>query len=203
MITNRHQWRCFVAVLLLSGLVGCAHGTKIISDDLKRGIAPGLTFKMVIENPKGSVGKTVLWGGTIIKTTVSNEGTLLEILQKPLGRKDRPLQTDESDGRFLIERKGIFLDPAVYQEGREVTMIGEITEERKGKIGTREYRYPYVVSDHIHLWEPKLFPGNSTYAYYPYDSYGYAYECYPYPYYWYGRSFYGRVGTRLHLRYPL
>ncbi|NOY84563.1 MAG: hypothetical protein GXO96_07055 [Nitrospirae bacterium] len=37
----------------------------------------------------------------------------IEVVQKPLIFKDRPLKTDESSGRLLVEDEGQFLDPAI------------------------------------------------------------------------------------------
>ncbi|MBN4054285.1 Slp family lipoprotein [Nitrospira defluvii] len=161
-------------------LNACAYGPKVISEELRAGITPGVTFRRVIQNPKGAIGSTVLWGGTIIETTPDQDGTRIEVLQKSLGRGDRPLETDESGGRFFVEAQGVFLDPAVYANGREVTIVGQITEERVALIGELEYRYPSVVSSHIHLWEERTTYRRSDF--YPYRS-----PCWfgPYPYYIY------------------
>lgn len=182
----RH-WACLAFVSALA-LVGCAYGTRAIPDDLKAQITPGVTFREVIRDPGFSIGRRVLWGGTIVGTTVNEAGTVLEILQKPLDDRDRPRQTDESGGRFLVERVDVFLDPAIYTEGREVTVFGEITEERRLPVGEMTYAYPYLVASHIHLWR-KRPPAGERYAgvpygypyFYPYNPY---FPYYPYPY-WY------------------
>jgi len=175
-----------MAFVLVWGLGGCGYRMHAIPEDLKAQITPDVTFQDVIHDPGLSIGRKVIWGGTIVKTTVNEGGTVLEILQKPLDRRDRPLQTDESEGRFLVERVDAFLDPAIYKEGREVTIFGEITEERKRPVGEMTYTYPYLVSSHIHLWRKRPFPGERyagppyTYPYfYPYGIYP---PYYPYPY---------------------
>ncbi len=151
MVPKKYRQCGFLALVAVVTLSGCAYGTRAISEDLKVQITPGVTFREVIRDPGLSIGKRVLWGGTIVRTTVTERGTILEILQKPLDHRDRPLRTDESEGRFLIERINAFLDPAIYKEGREVTVIGEITEERRLPLGEMVYAYPYLVSSHIHL----------------------------------------------------
>jgi outer membrane lipoprotein len=180
------NWGC-LALVSVWGLVGCAYGMRAIPDDLKAQITPGVTFREVIRDPGFSVGRKVLWGGTIFRTTVKEGGTVLEILQKPLDHRDRPLETDESEGRFLVERVNAFLDPAIYKEGREVTVFGEITEERRSLIGERSYAYPYLVASHIHLWRkrPQLgeqYVGGPPYPYPYLGPHGIYNPYFPYPY---------------------
>ncbi len=179
------MWRSWGCLALMSvwAVVGCAYGTRAIPEDLKVQITPGVTFREVIRNPGFSIGKTVLWGGTIFKTTVNEGGTVLEVLQKPLDHRDRPLRTDESGGRFLVIRIDAFLDPAIYREGREVTVFGEITEERRLPVGEMIYAYPYLVASYIHLWRKRPLPGE-RYAGIPYG-YPYLYPYGPYPPYYY------------------
>lgn len=177
--------RLLIASCLFSSFSGCTYGIYAVPDGLKSEMDTTLSFEEVIKNPKAGIGKKVLWGGTIVKTTVSQEGTLLEILQKPLNEQKRPLSTDESMGRFLVERVSFFLDPAIYGIGRNVTIVGEIREERSGQIGEVSYRYPYVVASHIHLWQARFLHGRNFYSPYPF-LYGppyYFYSCYD-PY-WY------------------
>jgi len=176
----------FLGIVLLSTLAGCASLGSVIPKDLKAGVSPELSFREVSQNPSGAIGKTVLWGGTLIEVVPHGEGTRLEILQKPLGYRDRPVGTDESEGRFFVERPSLFLDPAVYEKGREVTIVGEITEERKEMIGELEYRYPVVLASYVHLWKKRpsyarediyFYPPSCWYGYRPY-----AYDLYPDPY---------------------
>ncbi len=169
-----------LVVIFLWFLGGCAYGPKVIPEDLRTEISPGVSFREVIQNPQGAIGKTVLWGGAIIETTPHQNGTRIEVLQKTLGTGDRPVETDESGGRFFVEAEGIFLDPAVYKSGRKVTIVGQITEERLETIGELAYRYPSVLSSHIHLWEER--PPYSRSDFYPYST-----PCWfgPYPYYIY------------------
>jgi outer membrane lipoprotein len=115
-------------------------------------LSPNAGFKTVIRDPAASVGKKVLWGGEIIETKTHEEFTLIEVIQKPLGFKERPSRADESSGRFLVEYRGQFLDPAIYKAGREITIVGEIIRAEKKKLGQMNYRYPYVRTSYVHLW---------------------------------------------------
>ncbi len=185
-----------ILFLILSSTVfsGCFAGVKPITEDLKQRITPNLTFHEVIRDPAVSVGKTVLWGGVILHTTVYKGRTVLEVIQKPLGRRDRPLETDQSAGRFLVEQSNQFLDPEIYKEGREVTVVGEIFKEEKRPLGEMEYRYPYVIATFIHLWQERPQPYDyRAYPYSPYCRPPFMYDCYDpfYPYPFFGPRPYG------------
>ena len=149
MLMSRRALFFLFVILSLSGLGACAGP---IPKDVMRGLSPDAGFETVILDPAAFVGKKVLWGGVIVETQTLEEFTLIEVLQKPLGFKERPEQTDESRGRFLVEYKGQFLDPAIYKTGREITIVGEIIRAEKKKLGEMNYRYPYVAASHIHLW---------------------------------------------------
>ena len=56
-------------------------------------------------------------GGDIVSIRNLTEGTLLEVLQKPLDAMDRSLDTDQTEGRFMALCKG-YLDPAVSKDAR-------------------------------------------------------------------------------------
>ena len=86
------------------------------------------------------------------------EGTLLEVLQKPLDATDRPLDTDRTEGRFMALYEG-YLDPAVYSKGRQVTLAERV-------LGTRTDTVDW--GDYVRL-SPTCLPGSlplATYARY-------------------------------------
>lgn len=144
----------FLLVLFtLFSISGCAGP---IPKHLMEEISQNTDFGDVIRNPALAVGKKVLWGGEILETKTYSEYSLIEIIQKPLGFKERPLPTDASAGRFLVEYRGQFLDPAIYKAGREITIIGEIIRVEKKKLSEMNYRYPYVLASYVHLWSEQL-----------------------------------------------
>ena len=95
-------------------------------------------------------------GGEIIAVKNAVDGTSIEVLQKPLDNDGRPLETDISEGRFLIHTDQ-FLDSAVYQPGRPITVIGEIDGYKIMPIDEIMYRYPLLDEKFIQLW--RLSPG--------------------------------------------
>ncbi len=113
-------------------------------------------------------------GGDILATRPKPGETEVEILSKPLSSDDRPQRGDVSNGRVLV-RSAQFLDPAVYAEGRRLTVIGTVTGEEERKIGELPYRYPVLTSTALHLW-PREVP-DTVYG----PSWFYGPWFYPYP----------------------
>lgn len=122
---------------------------------------------------KPATGARVRWGGKIAAVSTRAEETCFEIVSHPLDAAARPRETDETEGRFVACAAGFF-DPAIYEVGREVTVVGTLTESVDGKIGERPYRFPRLAAEHVHLW-PKREP---TVIYRP------VYDPFWYPYWW-------------------
>jgi len=142
---NKFIW-IFVIFLLFS----C--GAPIVPPELKKEIVPNITISQVQKKPQLFKGKTVMWGGEILKSINKKEGTLFEVLALPLDRRGRPKQVDKSEGRFLILYKD-YLDVAIYAPGRKITVIGEIKGIKKLPLGEIQYTYPFLEAKKIHLWE--------------------------------------------------
>jgi outer membrane lipoprotein len=164
----------FLSLLVFSG---CAH---IISPELKREICEEITLSRVAESPGTYKGKVVLWGGKIIRTVNKEEGTQIEVLQLPLDINDRPKKVDASEGRFLILYPD-YLDAAIYRQGRDVTVVGEIQGVNKLPLGEIEYTYPFLKSKKIHLWKARP-ESVDVYHHFPYH-YPFGWGWYP-PYCW-------------------
>jgi len=137
------------ALILVAALLftGCA----TIPEDLQPvpEVQPGLAE--VRGDPEAFHGQAVVWGGTVASVTNLAEGTRLEIVSRPLGRDQRPLDVDRSDGRFQAFFAG-FLDPQVHAPRREVTVRGRIVGIEEGSVGAFAYHFPLVEVDALHLW---------------------------------------------------
>ena len=103
-----------VAATLLLLFTACA---PAISKGMKDQVDKNLRFREVFSNPDAFRGRVVMWGGVIIEAKNQKEGTLLEILQKPLDWIGQPEDGDESEGRFLALYEG-FLDTARLCQGK-------------------------------------------------------------------------------------
>ena len=134
----------------------------------------------VQENVEAYKDKSVTWGGLILETNTKQDMTEIIILSKRLTKSTRPVEQDESLGRFIAQTRD-FLDPALYATNREITIHGRVLRREKRKVGEYEYTYPIVVVDSHFLWQPR--PKEDPYWYDPwYDPwYGPWYR--PYPYY--------------------
>ena len=145
-------------------LVGCA---SVIPDDFQAGADRTLTLTDIWARPEASRGRTMVLGGEILQVTPKPSATEVEVLERPLGRQDRPEETDESRGRFIVVMDG-FLDPAIYGPGREVTVVGDVEGVTPRPIGEVTYTFPLLRGRYLHLW-PKRQRG----AYGPvwYDSF--------------------------------
>jgi outer membrane lipoprotein len=152
----------------------CSGCIRAISKELRAQVTEEVKIKQVLENPDDFLGKMVIWGGVIVESKNLKEGTLIEIVQKPLSSEERPKKADQSDGRFIALFNS-YLDVAIYSEGREVTVAGRIREIRQRPLGEIEYTYPVISADEVHLW-----PLTSEKSYYIYSPYRY----YPHPYRW-------------------
>lgn len=97
------------------------------------------------------LGSRVRWGGKIIDTRPGREETCIEILARDLDDRARPRPGDADEGRFLACRDG-FRDPAVFDSGRAITVIGTLENFVEGRIGEFRYVYPRVAADTLFLW---------------------------------------------------
>ncbi|MEA3415122.1 MAG: Slp family lipoprotein [Thermodesulfobacteriota bacterium] len=137
----------FVAYCLFS-IAGCA---PVISKQLRKQIAKELTLSVVAKAPEAYKGETVLWSGVIISSVNLKEGTMIEVLQKPADTSGKPKDVDESEGRFLALYPG-YLDVAIYNGGRKVTVAGEVQGKKIQRLGEIEYTYPLIFAKEVHLW---------------------------------------------------
>jgi len=159
----------------LFSLTGCA---PVISKQLREQVAKELTLSVVLKDPDIYKGKTVLWSGVIITSVNLKEGTMIEVLQKPADIQGRPKDVDVSEGRFLALHPG-YLDVAIYRQGREVTIAGEVQGKKVQRLGEIDYTYPLISVKEIHLW-----PEKEERVYYPYPYWHYPWWYYPYWNWW-------------------
>ena len=135
--------------LLLTVLSACA---PVISPEVLKTVDAVITFEQVLKNPDAYKGKTVLLGGTILKTINLPDETLIEVMEQPLDRRNRPVNPGASKGRFIILFKE-FKDPAIYT-GRLITVAGEVTGSQLRPLGETNYNYPMISPKEYYLWKP-------------------------------------------------
>jgi outer membrane lipoprotein len=156
----------------------CAH---VIPEPVLRQVDKDLDYRTLAADPPRYEGRMVLLGGTIVQTIPRAGETEIEVVQKELDSTGEPRLTDASAGRFLIVVDR-FLDPAIYQAGRDLTAAGTVKGAVFRRIGEIDYRYPVIAAVELHLWKP--WPPHPA----PVYPYGHPYRrwwFYPdYPYGW-------------------
>ena len=144
-------------LVLLTGLCCLAGCAPTFSRELLDQVDSTTTFRELQNDPDRHVGKTFMLGGIILETRNTADSTIIQVLQRPLDRQGRPRETDETGGRFIIESPE-FLDAAVYQPGKRISLIGQVTGQEVRPLGEIHYRYPVVSSKEVRLWETRQGP---------------------------------------------
>jgi outer membrane lipoprotein len=164
----------FAAVLLLSS---CAHA---ISEQYRETARKGISFSQILKDPDAYMNGVFIFGGTIVDTTHTKEGSEIEVIQNPVNRYGDITDKDISEGRLILVASRE-LDPMIYKGGRTITFAGKLIGTRGKMLAGTEYRYPVFEAEELHLWKPETH----YYTTYPlwYDPFYYPY--YPYPF-WYG-----------------
>jgi outer membrane lipoprotein len=133
--------RCLLPLAALALLAGCATAPKPLQGEFSSS-SPGQ------DAPEGT---RVRWGGTIVEVEPKQDVTCFQILSRELGPLARPREGDVSEGRFIACRSG-FYDPAIFDIGREVTVVGNRSGVEVRRIGEYDYTLPRVAADVVYLW---------------------------------------------------
>jgi outer membrane lipoprotein len=144
-------FKAFLILMAILPVWGCA--TPISEQALKQA-DPGIAFSELVKDPEKYRGRVVLLGGQIVSTTVKEGGTWVEVVQKPLGGQHQPKDTDDSEGRFLVDYAD-FRDPAIYAQGRKITVVAEVRGQRTLPLKEIQYPYPVLIPRETHLWKPE------------------------------------------------
>ncbi|HTG02190.1 MAG TPA: Slp family lipoprotein [Nitrospirota bacterium] len=138
------------------------------------------------ETPEVFKDKLFILGGIVANTRLTPDGSEIEALYVPVDALGNLKDGAHIQGRFLAlyPKASGMLDPVIYKKGREVTVAGEFTGIRNGKIDEMEYAFPVFKIRQIYLWREPSPMYYAPYYYYPYPYY------YPYGYDRWGRPFY-------------
>jgi outer membrane lipoprotein len=112
-----------------------------------------VSFTELRANPEVFKGHTIILGGEILQTYNLQQGTRIEILQRPLSASETPSLTDTTGGRFMAFCNE-YLDPAVYAPQRRITVAGQVLGSYLGKVGEVDYSYPLMSCEETHLIPP-------------------------------------------------
>jgi outer membrane lipoprotein len=147
-----------IAALLICS---CAH---TISKDIREGARLDVSFKSVKKDIGKYTGSTFIWGGFIVGTKRTEEGTEIQIVQNPVDSQGHIIDLDISYGRFIALHEGE-LDPLIYQRDRLITVAGELVGGREATLGKKPYTYPLLRISEIYLWKDELLMHPPDYGY--------------------------------------
>jgi outer membrane lipoprotein len=150
MTIKRSGYILFVFFIMF--LMGCATG---ISRQSRSKVTYSGTFSELQKTPDVYKDEIIMLGGKILETNVSSTLSELTVLQLALGNNGRPVNLDQSHGRFLVQSKQ-FLDPAIYQKGMLLTLVGKLKGSEVRAIGGFDYVYPLVEPIEIKLWPMEI-----------------------------------------------
>jgi outer membrane lipoprotein len=136
---------CIFSIMLVTG---CTAG---ISQQSRSKVTYTGSFSALQKTPDAYKGKVVMFGGRIIDTKTSSSLSELFVLQLALNTSGRPINPDQSEGRFIVQTKEFF-DPAVYQKDMLLTVVGTLKGSKVESIGGFQYAYPLVEPIKIKLW---------------------------------------------------
>ena len=142
------MFRYCLFLILLPALAGCA---PVLSQSLIDSSEPRIGFSEIKQSPDRHLGKTVILGGSVIKVIRDNDHYLVEILERPLGSRLQPLNTDETEGRFLARITNLDGDPDSWKE-RPITVGGKVVGKEARPLDRTEYTYPVIEVREHHLW---------------------------------------------------
>jgi outer membrane lipoprotein len=150
--------RLMAISFLLAAAGGIATGcAPVFPREVTDRIDRHISFQQLQSNPEKFKGTWLMLGGVIVSVKNMKEGTLLEILQKPLDSDGRPLETDRTFGRFLVDSDQ-FLDSAVYRLDRRITVVGKVIGQKTLPLDEITYQYPLLSAETLHLWSPASSP---------------------------------------------
>ncbi|VAW97665.1 hypothetical protein MNBD_GAMMA23-583 [hydrothermal vent metagenome] len=146
--------KLFALLIVTLIISGCATPPLEISR-----VNKSLTLAMALDRFDNMSGQYALWGGAILSGKNLAKTTELEILAYPLDGYAEPIKNSKSFGRFILVKDG-YLELGEYSKGRLVTVVGELTGKREGKVGHSQYIYPVLEVQQIKIW-----PEESRYYY--------------------------------------
>ena len=168
--------RTLVLLLGAAMAAGCA---SAVPEAIRKPPPDAPTVAQVRESPGCCTGRAVRWGGRILGVENRAKETRITVLALPLAADGEPLEGDVTRGRFIARFDG-FLDPALFPQGRRLTVTGTVAGTETVPVGEYPYVHPLVDARDYHLWpEPEPYPEylDPWYPWYPW----YPWAPCPYP----------------------
>ncbi len=158
--------KLLISIGILALLSACATVPESLQGDFAK-------LAMAQAKTPDAAGKRVRWGGEIVEVTPKPDETCFELVDYPLDAVARPVEGDNSGGRFIACTPG-FYDPVIYSQGRELTVTGTLANPVAGNIGNYSYQYPQVTAATLYLWPRRTAGYGSGYGSGIYDPFFYS-----------------------------
>lgn len=139
------RWFLLCLVTILSG---CATG---ISQYAGSQVTYHGSFSVLQADISRHRGEVVMLGGKVVETHSTQFVSEITVLQLPLDGRGRPIDGDRTEGRYLV-RSAQFLDPALYEKGTLITVVGTLTGGESRLIGGFSYVHPVVEILEVKTW---------------------------------------------------
>ncbi len=137
-----------LCIFFIMFVMGCAPG---ISQQSRSKVSFTGSFSTLQKTPDNYKGEVIMLGGKIIETKTSSSLSELIVLHLALDSSDRPVNLDQSEGRYIVQTKQI-LDPEIYKKDMLFTVVGTLKGSKVLPIGDLDYTYPLVDLIEIKLW---------------------------------------------------
>lgn len=154
MLRREPLFYCTLLFPLLFLLAGCA---RPFPQEMLDKVDRTISFPDLMRDPDKYRDAWVMFAGVIIASRNTQDGTYVEVLQKPMDSEGSPLQTDSTGGRFIV-RSDRFLDTAVFHKGRLITVIAQVVGKKVQQLDEIQYQYPLLLLMDLHLWAPSSGP---------------------------------------------
>jgi outer membrane lipoprotein len=117
-------------------------------------VAPGTIAAapfQVAQSPEHFANGNVIWGGRVIGVQNFADHTEIQVLTYPLDSSQRPQVSNPASGRFIAVVPG-YVESFNYPGGALITIAGQLTGSRAGKVDQADYVYPLVSVAQSHVW---------------------------------------------------
>lgn len=156
----KHLFILLISAMLISA---CNSVPKRLSvaEDVKL-----TSYEQANTQTTASHNKQARWGGRIISITNQAQNTVLDVLHQELNNSGRPKTADKSQGRFRVYMQG-YLEPAIYEPGRMITVLGKLAEHEQALVGSYPVSLPVIHASQMHLWQQRQVK-EKEFVYIPY-----------------------------------
>lgn len=191
----RHYWfnnskiKALSVVFIAGFLSACSTTPRAIDFEEQN-----RSFTQVAQSPDAFAGSQVRWGGIVARVENLEKDTLVEIVNLPLDYRARPLANQQTGGRFIARIQG-FLDPMIYKQGKEITVVGILSRAMPGMIGEHKVDFPVVDSSGHHLWQQRPSHQNVM-VYSSWDPFWFSNVGYRWHYPYYSRPYFAPMYPR-------